>query len=259
MSYDLHLGDCLQLMKAIPDGSVDMIMCDLPYGTTQNKWDSVLPLDELWTHYRRVVRGAIVLTASQPFTTTLAASNLEALRYSWVWEKGAATGHLNAKRMPMKLHEDVLVFGAAPYYPQDLKPHGKVTRRGGNGSNFGASGTENFQEHTNYPRSIIRFPNDPKPVHPTQKPVALMEYLIRTYTNEGELVLDNCMGSGTTGVAAINTGRRFIGMEQNPEYFAIAEGRIQIAHIGDLTTAHQPQARRVRAFSFVAPAVGGGV
>lgn len=234
MHYQTFVGDCLKLLPTIPDKSVDMILCDLPYGTTQNKWDSILPLDQLWRQYRRVCRGAVVLTASQPFTTTLAASNLQDLRYAWVWEKGAATGHLNAKRMPMKQHEDILVFGTAPYYPQGLNPYGKTTRRGSNGSNFGVSGTENFQEHTNYPRSIIRFPNDPKPVHPTQKPVALMEYLIRTYTNEGELVLDNTMGSGTTGVAAMRCNRRFIGMEMNPEYAAIAEARIFKELAGDL-------------------------
>jgi site-specific DNA-methyltransferase (adenine-specific) len=228
MNVELHNGDCLDILPTLAPGSVDLILCDLPYGTTQNKWDSVIPLDALWTQYERVCTGAIVLTASQPFTSAMVMSRPDWFRYAWVWEKSAATGHLNAKRMPMKLHEDVLVFSKkpAPYNPQGLVPFNKVTRRGSNGTNFGASGQENFQEFTNYPRSILRFPGDPKPVHPTQKPVALMEYLIRTYTNEGDLVLDNCMGSGTTGVAAVNTSRRFIGIERDPEYFKICQKRI---------------------------------
>ena len=226
----LH-GDCLELMAQIPDGSVDMILCDLPYGTTACKWDSVIPFDRLWSEYRRVCQGPIVLTASQPFTSLLVVSALDLFKYAWVWEKSAATGHLNAKRMPMKLHEDVLVFaiGDQVYNPQGLVPHNKVTRRGSNGGNFGASGKENFQEWTNYPRSIVHFPHEGKAVHPTQKPVALMEYLLRTYTNEGETVLDNCMGSGTTGVACANTGRNFIGIEKDDKYFAIASARIDAA------------------------------
>lgn len=228
-AYELHLGDCLEVMKTIPEGSVDLILCDLPYGTTQNKWDAVIPFDKLWREYRRVCSGAIVLTASQPFTSALVMSNPKDFRYAWVWEKSAATGHLNAKRMPMKLHEDILVFSEkpAPYYPQGLVAFNKTVRRGNNGSNFGASGTENFQEFTNYPRSILRFPSEPKAVHPTQKPVALLEYLIQTYTQEGDVVLDSTMGSGTTGVAAMNTGRRFIGIEQDPTYFDIAKKRIE--------------------------------
>lgn len=230
--FKLHQGDCLELMKQLPDGSVDMILCDLPYGTTQNKWDAVIPFDALWREYDRICSGAVVLTASQPFTSALVMSKADWFRHSWVWEKSAATGHLNAKRMPMKLHEDVLVFSksAPTYKPQGLKPFNKITRRGHNGTNFGTSGAENFQEFTNSPRSIIQFNNDPKPVHPTQKPVALMEYLIRTYTNEGDVVLDNCMGSGTTGVACMNSDRQFIGMEMNPEYFEIARGRIGLAY-----------------------------
>lgn len=227
----LMKGDCLELMKRIPDGSVDMVLCDLPYGTTQNKWDSVIPFDTLWIEYARICSGAIVLTASQPFSSALIMSKPDWFRYAWVWEKSSATGHLNAKRMPMKLHEDVLVFSKkpAPYNPQGLLPFNKVTRRGNNGTNFGASGAENFQEFTNYPRSILKFQTDPKPAHPTQKPVALMEYLIRTYTHEGMTILDNCMGSGTTGVACVNTGRKFIGIERDEKYFEIAKNRIQAA------------------------------
>jgi site-specific DNA-methyltransferase (adenine-specific) len=247
MSYDLHLGDCLQLMKAIPDGSVDMIMCDLPYGTTACSWDSVIPFEPLWAEYRRILAplGAVVLTAGQPFTSVLAVSNLEWFKYCLVWEKTRALGFMNAKNKPLNKHEDILVFSPGTcanksqrrmtYNPQDLIPHGKVVSgikacaADSAGHGFGRPGhkAERVQEFTNYPGSVLKFAGEPKPVHPTQKPVALMEYLILTYTNEGELVLDNCMGSGTTG-------RRFIGMEQNPEYFALAENRIQTAYIGDL-------------------------
>ena len=221
-------GDCLEVMRSIPDGSIDIILCDLPYGTTRNKWDSVISFDDLWREYSRICSGPIVLTAIQPFTSALVMSNAKWFRHNWVWKKTAATGHLNAKRMPMKQHEDVLVFcrDSPTYNPQGLAPYNKVTRRGNNGTNFGDSGKENFQEWTNYPRSVLEFSNDAKSVHPTQKPVALMEYLIRTYTNEGETVLDNCMGSGTTGVACINTGRRFIGIEKDDKYFEIAKKRI---------------------------------
>lgn len=228
---NLILGDCLEKMRDIPDASVDMVLCDLPYGTTQNKWDSVIPLDRLWREYARLCTGPVVLTCSQPFTSILGASNIEGLRYAWVWEKSAATGHLNARRMPMKKHEDILVFGnsAHPYFPQGLQPFGKTVRRGNNGTNFGKSGTENFQEFTNYPRSILSFPSDPSPEHPTQKPVALMEYLIQTYTKEGATVLDNTMGSGTTGVACVNTRREFIGIERDEAYFSIAKKRVEEA------------------------------
>lgn len=230
-TVQLFQGDCLELMKQLPDQSVDMVLCDLPYGTTQNKWDAVISFDLLWEQYARICSGAIVLNASQPFTSSLVMSKIDWFRYSWVWEKSSATGHLNAKRMPMRLHEDVVVFSKAPapYHPQGLVPFNKVTRRGSNGTNFGKSGNENFQEYTNYPRSILRFPNDAKPAHPTQKPVALMEYLVLTYTNPGDTVLDNCMGSGTTGVACINTGRNFIGMEMDAGYFEIASNRIAAA------------------------------
>lgn len=229
----LYHGDCLEVMPSISTGSVDLVLCDLPYGTTQNKWDSVIPLHTLWLLYQRCCRSsaAHVLTASQPFTSILGASNISLLRYAWVWRKSEATGHLNAKRMPMKNFEDILVFhdGKATYNPQGLQPYGKMTRRGNNGTNFGKSGTENFQEWTNYPRSVLEFASDPDRTHPTQKPVALMEYLIRTYTNEGDLVLDNAMGSGTTGVACVNTNRRFIGIEKDEEYFTKSVDRIRAA------------------------------
>ena len=231
--YQLMMGDCLELMRDIPDGSVDMILCDLPYGTTQNKWDSVIPFDPLWAQYKRVCKGAIVLTAQPPFDKALGASNLSMLKYEWIWRKTKATGHLNAKRQPMKQHENVLVFydRQPTYNPQGLVRKEALTiRKGGdNGKNYGKSDKDALQEFEGYPRSVLDIPSEGKTVHPTQKPVALMEYLIRTYTNEGETVLDNTMGSGTTGVACMNTGRRFIGIERDAKYFEIAEQRIQAA------------------------------
>jgi len=223
-------GDCLELMKGIPDGSVDMVLTDPPYGTTACKWDSVIPFEPMWEQLKRVIKknGAIVMTASQPFTSTLGYSNISNLRYSWAWKKSAATGHLNAKKMPMSNLEDVLVFYAnqPTYNPQGLIAYNKVTRRGGNGGCYGTSGQENMQKWTNYPRRLLEFASEGKTVHPTQKPVALMEYLIKTYTNEGDTVLDFTMGSGTTGVACKNLNRGFIGIELDEEYFKIADERI---------------------------------
>jgi site-specific DNA-methyltransferase (adenine-specific) len=208
-------------MRDIKPGSVDMILCDLPYGTTQNKWDTIIPMDALWKQYQRISCGAIVLHASQPFTSLLVVSNPKLFKYSWVWEKSAATGHLNAKIMPMKKHEDILVFakGKCPYHPQGLEPFNKITRRGNNGTNFNASGKSNFQEFTNYPRSILQYANDNNCTHPTQKPVSLLEYLIKTYTSDGATVLDNCAGSGSTGVACRNTNRNYILIEKDPTYY----------------------------------------
>jgi DNA modification methylase len=236
-------GDCLELMKDIPSGSVDMVLCDLPYGTTACKWDAVIPFDELWKSYERTVKpnGAIVLTASQPFTTALAASNLQKFRYTWVWDKKFAGNFVQAKRMPMRTHEDVLVFSMGErmpdYYPQMVK-RDKPIKKGGNkqasaipikrtatSEAFGASVKVYDEKH---PTTILEFcgRDGERGLHPTQKPVTLMEYLIRTYTNEGDTVLDNCMGSGTTGVACTNTGRKFIGIEKDKVYFEIAKNRI---------------------------------
>lgn len=201
--------------------------------TTQNKWDSIIPLDKLWEQYERIIKpnGAIVLTASQPFTSILGASNVKDLRYSWIWKKNNATGHLNAKRMPMKDYEDILVFYSKQptYNPQGIIPYNKVTIRGNNGGCYNKSGSSNLQEFTNYPRMHLEFPYDKQKLHPTQKPVALFEYLIRTYTNEGDLVLDNCIGSGTTAVAARNTNRNFIGFELDEGYYRIAMERLSCA------------------------------
>ena len=233
MKFNLMQGDCLERMKEIPDGSIDMVLTDPPYGTTACKWDSIIPLEPMWDQLKRIIKpnGAIVMTASQPFTSMLGASNINDLRYSWIWEKTAATGHLNAKRMPMKNAEDVLVFykRQPTYNPQGLIDFNKVVRRGSNGSCYGDSGKENLQKKTNYPRTIQKFKSASKTVHPTQKPVALMEYLIRTYTNENETVLDFTMGSGSTGVACVNTNRNFIGIELDAGYFKIAQDRIKAA------------------------------
>lgn len=224
----LMFGDCLERMKEIPDGSVDAIICDPPFGTTQNKWDSVIPLEDMWTNLKRVIKpnGAIVLSATQPFTSTLILSNLDMFKYQWVWEKSKPTGHLNAKKQPLRKHEDIVVFyrKQCTYNPQGLKDtHAVVSRT--NRGNYGDCSKTTVQTKTGYPASILQFPTTTG-VHPTQKPVALMEYLIKTYTNEGETVLDFTFGSGTTGVAAVNTGRSFIGIEMDETYFNIAKKRI---------------------------------
>lgn len=239
MLYDMMEGDCLQLMREIPDASVNMILCDLPYGTTQNKWDSVIPFEPLWKEYWRVCVGAVVLTAAQPFTSALVMSQMNYFKYDWVWRKPKGTGHLNAKKMPMRDKEDILVFakGVTLYNPQfgEGEPYknkaGKVKEKGLTGS-YGDFGTHREgSDGRRYPKQVIEFGSVERgTVHPTQKPVALMEYLIRTYTNPGDVVLDNCMGSGTTGVACANTGRRFIGMERDPKYFDIACDRVEKAY-----------------------------
>lgn len=237
--FTLHHGDCLEVMKEIPDQSVDLVLCDLPYGTTQNKWDSVLPLDQLWVEYRRVCKGAIVLTAAQPFTSAVVMSNPAEFKYQWVWNKSKVTGVLNAKKQPLRNHEDVLVFyqQQPTYNPQGVEACSKRAAtgvsKGKSSGNYGKitetkDGTYE-QTATGYPRSVLKIASEGKTVRPTQKPVALMEYLIRTYTNGGDVVLDNTMGSGTTGVACMNTGRRFIGIEREAQYLEIARARINAA------------------------------
>lgn len=235
MSADLYHGDCLELMAGIPDGSVDMILCDLPYGTTACKWDTVIPFEPLWAQYRRVAKknAAIVLTASQPFTAALITSNMREFRYCWVWEKTRASNPYLANRQPLRAHEDVCVFGGSAYYPQKTEGAAYTIspKAGGRVASDDRSNSPAFAGKAasgRFPRSVLRLSNSSAEMglHPTQKPVALMEYLIRTYTREGETVLDNCMGSGTTGVACVNTGRNFIGIERDPGYFAIASERI---------------------------------
>lgn len=237
----LYNGDCLDVMAGLPAGSVDMICCDLPYGTTACSWDAVIPFEPLWAAYRRLIRGngAVVLTASQPFTTALIASNIQKFRHAWVWHKVFAGNIMQAKRQPLKTVEDVLVFSfgdKGPLYHPQMEKRDRPIRAGGlnsRGAIPNMSGAEAqaavkakiYDEK--YPTSILTFNvREGRGLHPTQKPVALMEYLIRTYTNPGDVVLDNCMGSGTTLVASINTGRRAIGIERDPDYFAIASRRI---------------------------------
>jgi len=232
-SGELWNGDCLELMRHIPDGSVDMILCDLPYGTTQNKWDTIIPFAPLWSEYWRVAKpnAAIVLTAQCPFDKALGYSQIQHLKYEWIWQKPKATGHLNAKKQPMKAHENALVFYRCQpiYNPQ--KTEGQIYKPNGGKSkkdNYGdfASIRKGSMDGSRYPRSVQLIRHEIAPQHPTQKPVALFEYLIKTYTNEGETVLDNCSGSGTTAVAAINTGRRFICIEKDLGYYLASCGRV---------------------------------
>ncbi|WP_188068992.1 DNA-methyltransferase [Brevibacillus brevis] len=235
----IYQRDCIEGMRMIPNGSVDMILCDLPYGTTQNKWDAIIPLQPLWDQYKRIIKGngAIVLTAQTPFDKVLGCSNLEMLRYEWIWEKTTPTGHLNANKMPMKAHENVLVFykGLPTYNPQKTYGHvRKVStavhrRKCAKSSNYNDYELSSYDSTERFPRSVQVFASDKQreALHPTQKPVALFEYLIRTYTNEGDIVLDNCMGSGTTAVAAVRTGRNFIGFETESKYVEIADIRLE--------------------------------
>ena len=233
--YTLLNADCLDAMQHIPDGSVDLVLCDLPYGTTACAWDSVIPFDALWAHYKRVIKpnGAIVLTASQPFTSTLVMGAIDLFKYSWAWVKTNCTGFANAKKQPLRQFEDVLVFyrKQPTYNPQGVvKLDAPKVRAKDTGAVMGRTGFKDgyAQTETNYPKNVLTIPSE-RGHHPTQKPVALMEYLIRTYTNEGETVLDNTMGSGTTGVACANTGRKFIGIERDAAYFDIAKGRLEEA------------------------------
>ena len=230
------LGDCLERMAELDDGSVDMVLCDLPYGTTACKWDSVIPFEPLWEQYRRVTKpnAAIVLTASQPFTTALIASNIRGYKHSWVWDKLTISNPMQAKHQPLRQHEDVPVFsyGKVLYNPQKTDMHLRRTwKQGAQNEDAAAPAREGATGEVvgKYPKTILKFKAaklEGRTVHPTQKPVALPEYLIRTYTDEGQTVLDNTMGSGSTGVACANTGRKFIGIEKEPKYFEIAEKRI---------------------------------
>ena len=230
-------GDCLKVMQDIPCGKIDMILCDLPYGTTVCKWDTIIPFEPLWEQYKRIIKdnGAIVLFGSEPFSTELRHSNLKMFKYDWIWDKVKPSGHLNAKIMPLKEHEIISIFSKSKcvYYPQGLEKMYKIQKKSnsdttlGNGySTFGKNNKTTIQTVGNYPRSILTFNKPSKTLHPTQKPVDLLEYMIKTYTNEGEIILDNCMGSGSTGVAAINTNRKFIGIELDSNYYNIAKNRI---------------------------------
>ena len=271
--YQLFQGDCLEKMKDIESESIDLILCDLPYGTTDRHghegkdsknrifgWDNIIPLDKLWDSYRRILKptGCVVLTADQPFTSQLVLSNLDWFKYEWIWMKRKTVGFLHANYRPMKKTEDVLVFsplGASAasskagkcmtYNPQGLIP--KQVKKKNSASRLGKflhnpehmgkgnkllHESEYEQKWTNYPNEIIEFGLEKSHVHPTQKPVALMEYLVKTYSNKGETVLDNCMGSGTTGVACGRTDRNFIGIEMDEEFFKISENRIKESYEG---------------------------
>jgi len=238
--YELHLGDCLKVLTDLPDNYMDMVLADPPYGSTKCRWDTPLDLGVLWKELRRVVKpdGAIVLTASQPFTTALIASNYAMFKYCWVWEKTLATGHLNAKKMPMKAHEDVCVCyrKLSHYNPIKTTGHERKISTAHHRRNskftecYGNRSTEPSYDSTErYPRSVIKIATDKQKstLHPTQKPVALMEYLVRTYTNPGDTVIDFTMGSGTTGIACLNLERAFIGIEIEPKYFDMACTRLK--------------------------------
>jgi len=231
----LILGDCLEILPTLADNSVDMVLVDLPYGTTACKWDSIIPLDKLWEQYNRICKknGAMVFTAAQPFTTILAASNIENFRYEWIWEKPQGTNPMNAKVMPLKSHENILVFyrtkptyNPQMWYSTPYSGFSSETSKIGEVYGKAKSKHRDNPDGSRYPKTILKFKQE-KGLHPTQKPVDLMEYLIKTYTNKNDVILDNTMGSGSTGVAAIRCGRNFIGIEMNNEYYQIAEKRIQ--------------------------------
>lgn len=235
--YELMMGDCLELMSDIPDGSVDMILCDLPYGTTACKWDTVIPFEPLWVHYKRVIKdnGAIVLFSAEPFTSALVMSNPRMFRYDLIWRKPQGSDFLNANRKPLRAHENICVFyGKQPTYNKQYwfsTPYSSSSHRGGletYGDVKNPSMLRQSKDGRRNPLTVLDFGVETGK-HPTQKPVPLMEWLVKTYTNDGETVLDNCMGSGSTGVACMNTSRRFIGMELEPKYFDIAKQRIERA------------------------------
>lgn len=241
----IHLGDCLELMPQIADASIDLILCDLPYGTTNCKWDTIIPFDKLWEQYERIIKpnGAIVLTAQQPFTSALIMSNTKLYKYNWHWNKVKPSSFMNAKNAPMKKIEDVCVFSfgtvanGSPklmkYNPQGLIECGKMRPPKNDSvpeqSTIGkrpSRANSYKQEFTNYPNDLIEFSFETKPFHPTQKPISLFEFFIKTYTDEGDTVLDNCIGSGTTAIACKRTGRNFIGIEKEQSYFDLANKRL---------------------------------
>lgn len=246
----LKLGDCLELMNGIPDSSVDMILVDLPYGTTACAWDSIIPLKRLWEHYKRILKqnGVAAMTAAQPFVTYLAGSNLEMYRYSWYWHKNKPTGFPNANYMPLRDIEEVLVFSQGKpnpaatiktvYFPQGIienirkKSRNSTDTTVNNGERDGSLNGEYWSKHSNYPRQLIYFLSETVTVHPTQKPVELFEYLIKTYTNEGDVVLDNTAGVYTTAIAALNTGRRYICMEKELRYHLMGSKWVSLVKDG---------------------------
>ena len=246
LPYQIYNEDCFETFKRIPNESIDLVLCDPPYGTTACKWDSIIPLEPMWKELKRVIKSSagIVMTSTQPFTSVLGVSNLKHLKYDWTWYKSRATGHLNAKKMPMKNKEDILVFykDLPTFNPQGLVDVDREIWNSVSDSQRGKSKPPTstvtggirheayHQNKSNYPRQVLHFKSEGKIVHPTQKPVALMEYLIKTYSNEGDTVLDFAMGSGTTGVACMNLGRKFIGCDKEHGYFEIAKNRISEAY-----------------------------
>lgn len=229
----LFHGDCLELMKNIPDSSIDCIITDLPYGTTDCAFDTIIPFSQLWQHYWRICKknAPIILFSCQPFTTKLISSNFDNFKYNWIWKKSNVSGFANAKKRPLKVFEDILVFsyGTPNYFPQGLVKLDKPrVRKAKVGETVGGNGFyDGYQQtDTNYPKNILEFAND-RGLHPTQKPLALLEYLMKTYSREGEMILDSCMGSGTTGLAAKRLNRDFIGIEKDDKYFNIAKDRIE--------------------------------
>ena len=244
MKEDIKLlqGDCLELMNDIPDRSIDMVLCDLPYETTKNRWDKTIPFEDLWKMYDRVIKenSAIILFGQGMFTANLMMSNQTMWRYNLIWYKSQPSGFLNANRMPLRVHEDICVFykKMPTYNPQKTSGHTRKVSSAKHKvgckitTNYGQHHLQSYDSTERYPVSIVNFPKDTQKtsLHPTQKPVALLEYLIKTYTNDGDVVLDNCMGSGSTGIACINSDRRFIGMELDEKYFEIAKARIE-AHM----------------------------
>ena len=246
MNYKLYQGDCLELMKNIKDKSIDCIICDLPYGvTSKNKWDTIIPYEPLWKEYKRIIKdnGPIILFGQDKFTAKTMLSNEKMHRYNLIWNKVLTSGFLNAGRMPLREHEDIMIFykKLPTYNPQfaEGKPlHGmgekfkKIKNNNNNYNDFDSCNNPSANREGDtkkYPKSILTFPRpaSSKMLHPTEKPVELLEYLIKTYSNENDVILDNCMGSGSTGVAALNTNRRFIGIELDEKYFNIAKGRLE--------------------------------
>ena len=223
----IYNEDCLEGMKRIPDGSVDMVLCDLPYGTTACKWDTIIPFEPLWEQYERIIKdnGAIVLFGSEPFSSHLRLSNINKYKYDWIWKK-RPVNFLNAKKQPLRETENIMVFNSKVYFPQGLIYKPRINKRSNSTETNGEHGRANVSLYTNYPRQLLEYVGE-RGLHPTQKPVALFEYLIKTYTNDCETVLDNCIGSGTTAIACINTNRNYIGFEQDKHYCDIANERIQ--------------------------------
>jgi site-specific DNA-methyltransferase (adenine-specific) len=238
MESKIILGECIEEMKKIEKESIDMILCDLPYGTTQGSWDSIIPFKELWEQYERIIKlnGAIVLTAAQPFTSSLVMSNIKLFRYSLVWEKSKSTGYLNSKKMPMRAHEDILVFykKLPTYNPQMVQgtPYDKGIAHRPTEVYSEQKGQIHVKNENGlrYPRSVQYFKtaeSEGKVYHPTQKPISMFEWLIKTYSNENDMILDNCLGAGTTAIAALRTNRKYIGIEINQEYYDISNERLK--------------------------------